>query len=68
MNAAGNGWTAVVDGADILARTVYSQAIATGAVGTAELSTTEILVGQAREADPPRGAKPLAGVGVLVWR
>lgn len=55
VNAAGNAWTAEMDGNDLVAGTVVAGKIGTGAVGTLELATTELLVGPGANR-PPRFA------------
>jgi hypothetical protein len=47
VNAAGNAWTAEVDGVDLVAQSVIAGKIAAGAVGSLEMATTELLVGPA---------------------
>lgn len=60
----GTAWTKTLDGADLLANTVYAGAVVAGAIGTRELSVTEILLG-AGGGKPPR-LKVVDAVGSML--
>jgi hypothetical protein len=63
----GTAWTTAVDGADVLAASIYASKIAVGQIGTALLSATEIIVGGLGSTCPRIIVQDSSGNTVGLW-